>query len=52
VGANNPISYWDCDVVDAVDTIEYPYKLYSIDISPSGKYMAVGSETAEVIFHE
>lgn len=51
-GLNNPITYWDCDVVEPVDSIDYPYKLLTIDVSPSGKYLAVGSETAEVLIFE
>ena len=51
-GQNCPILQWDCDIVDPVDKIEYPYKLLTIDVSPSGKYMALGSETAEVLLFE
>jgi len=35
-----------------VDSIDYPYKLLAIDVSPSGKYIALGSETAEVLIFE
>jgi len=51
-GLNTPILYWDCDVVEPVDIIEYPYKLLCIDVSPSGKYLAVGSETTEILVFE
>lgn len=47
-GINTPILFWDCDVVDSVDQIDIPLKIYALDISPSGKYMAVGTDTAEV----
>ena len=45
-----PIFYWDCDVAEPVDYINYPGKLYCIEVSPNGKYMAAGSELGEVIF--
>ena len=45
---NTPILFWDCDVLDPVDQIDIPLKLHAIDISPSGKYLAVGTESAEV----
>lgn len=51
-GANCPILFWDCDIVDPVDKIEYPYKLYTIAVSPSSRYLALGSETAEVLLFE
>jgi hypothetical protein len=38
--------------VEPVDKIEYPYKLLTIDVSPSGKFMALGSETAELLLFE
>ena len=38
--------------MEPVDKIDYPYKLMTIDVSPSGKYMALGSETAEVLLFE
>ena len=47
-GHNTPILFWDCDVVEPVDQIDYPYKLLCVDVSPSGSYLAVGSETADV----
>jgi len=51
-GMNCPVLFWDCDIVDPVDKIEYPYKLCTIAVSPSGKYVAMGSETAEVLLFE
>ena len=48
-GKNMPILFWDCDIVDPVDKIEYPYMLLTCAVSPSGKYLAAGSETAEVL---
>jgi len=51
-GNNCPVLFWDCDIVDPVDKIDYPYKLVTISVSPSGKYVAMGSETAEVLLFE
>jgi len=32
--------------------IDYPYKILTIQISPSGKFLAFGSETAEILIFE
>lgn len=47
-GQGSPILFWDCDEKDPVATIPYPYKVCDIKISPSGKFLAFGTETNEV----
>lgn len=47
-GQGSPILFWDCDEKQPVATIPYPYKVLDIKISPSGKYLAFGTETNEV----
>jgi len=44
-GFNNPITYWDIDVVAPTNEINLPAKKCNcIDMSPSGKYFVVGTE--------
>lgn len=51
-GINTPILFWDCDVIEPVQSINYPDKLTSIETSPSGKILAAGTEFGEVIILE
>lgn len=44
VGFNNPIAYWDIDVVASTAEIPTTQKCNCIDMSPSGKYFLVGTE--------
>ena len=50
-GAGAPIFFWDCDEKQPVAQIAYPYKVTTIQISPSGKHLAFGSETNEVFVY-
>ena len=50
-GQGSPILFWDCDEQAPVAQIPYPYKVTSIKISPSGKYLAFGTETNEVFVY-
>lgn len=50
-GASTPIFFWDCDVRDPVANIPYPYKVKSIEVSPSGRFLAFGTETNEVFVY-
>ena len=35
-GQGAPIYFWDCDEINPVGEIVYPYKVLSIQVSPSG----------------
>ena len=50
-GQGSPIYFWDCDVAQPVANIAYPYKVCSIEISPSGRALAFGTETNEVFVY-
>lgn len=47
-GQGSPILFWDCDEQQPVAQIPYPYKVMTIKTSPSGRYLAFGTETNEV----
>lgn len=47
-GQGSPILFWDCDEAKPVAQIAYPYTVKTIKVSPSGKYLAFGTETNEV----
>jgi WD40 repeat protein len=47
-GQGAPIFFWDCDEVNPVAQLEYSFKVLTLQISPSGKHMAFGTETNEV----
>eukprot|EP00828_Plagiopyla_frontata_P034738 TRINITY_DN4527_c0_g1_i5.p3 TRINITY_DN4527_c0_g1~~TRINITY_DN4527_c0_g1_i5.p3 ORF type:complete len:102 (+),score=20.94 TRINITY_DN4527_c0_g1_i5:127-432(+) len=51
-GPNMPIEFWDCDQVEPVEQVEFPSKLYTLAISPSGNYLAAGSEQGQVVLFE
>jgi WD40 repeat protein len=50
-GQGTPIYFWDCDEVNPVAEILYPYKVLTIQVSPSGKFVAYGTETNEVFVY-
>jgi len=50
-GQGAPIFFWDCDEAKPVAQIDYPYKVLSIQISPSGRLLAFGTETNEVFIY-
>ena len=50
-GSGSPIFFWDCDESQPVAQIPYPYKVTDLKISPSGKFMAFGTETSEVFVY-
>lgn len=50
-GSGSPIFFWDCDEAQPVAQIPYPYKVSDLKISPSGKWMAFGTETNEVFVY-
>lgn len=50
-GQGSPILFWDCDVKDPVANIPYPYKVLSVEVSPSGRALAFGTETNEVFVY-
>jgi hypothetical protein len=50
-GQGYPILFWDCDVAQPVANIPYPYKVCSIEVSPSGRALAFGTETNEVFVY-
>lgn len=50
-GQGAPIYFWDCDAADPVAEITYPYKVLSIHVSPSGRFVAFGTETNEVFVY-
>ena len=48
-GHGAPIYFWDVDEQHPVAKIETgPIKMTAVAVSPSGKWMAVGSETSEI----
>ncbi len=47
-GQGAPIYFWDCDEKEPVAEIMYPYKVLTIQVSPSGKFIAFGTETNEI----
>ena len=51
-GQGAPIYFWDCDEKDPVAQIDYPYKVLSIQVSPSGRFVAFGTETNEVFIYQ
>ena len=51
-GNCTPIFFWDCDVADPVAFIECPYKVFTLQVSPNGKYLAFGTETCELIIYD
>ncbi|EAS05346.1 zinc carboxypeptidase family protein, putative (macronuclear) [Tetrahymena thermophila SB210] len=51
-GLNIPILQWDCDVQEPVESINYPDRLNTVEVSPSGRYMALGSDLGEVVIFE
>jgi WD40 repeat protein len=50
-GQGAPIYFWDCDAPNPVAEIQYPYKALSISVSPSGRFVAYGTETNEVFVY-
>lgn len=50
-GQGSPIFFWDCDVQQPVANIPYPYKVWTIEVSPSGRALAFGTETNEVFVY-
>jgi len=50
-GQGAPIYFWDCDASSPVAEIVYPYKVLSINVSPSGRFLAFGTETNEVFVY-
>lgn len=50
-GQGSPIYFWDCDEPNPVGEIVYPYKVLTLEVSPSGKFLAFGTETNEIFVH-
>lgn len=50
-GQGAPIYFWDCDEINPVAEIVYPYKVLTLDISPSGRFLAFGTETNELFIY-
>jgi WD40 repeat protein len=50
-GQGAPIYFWDCDAANPVAEIVYPYKVLSIHVSPSGRFVVYGTETNEVFVY-
>jgi WD40 repeat protein len=50
-GQGAPIYFWDCDEARPVAQIDYPYKCLSIEVSPTGRLVAFGTETNEVFIY-
>jgi WD40 repeat protein len=51
-GHGSPILFWDFDEKAPVAEIPYPYKVTSVKVSPSGKFLAFGTETHEVFIYQ
>jgi WD40 repeat protein len=50
-GQGAPIYFWDCDESRPVAQIDYPYKVLCIQMSPSGRLVAYGTETNEIFVY-
>jgi WD40 repeat protein len=50
-GQGSPIYFWDCDQQTPVAEIMYPYKVLTIQVSPSSRFLAFGTETNEVFVY-
>ena len=50
-GQGAPIYFWDWDEINPVGEILYPYKVLTLDISPSGRFLAFGIETNELYIY-
>lgn len=50
-GQGAPIYFWDCDEINPIAEIVYPYKVLSLEISPSGRFLAFGTETNELYIY-
>ncbi len=50
-GQGAPIYFWDCDAPNPVAEVPYPYKVLSVSVSPSGKFLAFGTETNEIFVY-
>lgn len=49
-GQGVPILFWDpLKNGEPLNQIQYPYKVLTIQVSPTGQYVAFGTETNEVI---
>ena len=44
-----PLFFWDCDVVEPVDAIQADQKQTCLEISPDGKFVAVGTDYGNVM---
>ncbi len=52
-GHGAPIYFWDVDEQHPVAKIDVgPIKMTAVAVSPSGKWMAVGSEASEISVYE
>ena len=50
-GQGAPIYFWDCDETNPVGEIVYPYKILTLRVSPSGNFIAFGTETNEIFVY-
>lgn len=51
-GVGGAVLFWDCDEANPVQHIPYRGQLNSVDVSPSGRYLAAGSEEGELFIWE
>ena len=51
-GAGNAILFWDCDEANPVQHIPVRTQINAVDISPSGRYLAAGTEAGELYVYE
>ncbi|OMJ86838.1 hypothetical protein SteCoe_11542 [Stentor coeruleus] len=51
-GVGNAILFWDCDEANPVQHIPLRVSIISVEVSPSGKFLAAGSETGELFIFE
>lgn len=52
-GHGTPITFWkqEFGVAKPSSTIDYPHRILCIQVSPSGKYIAFGTETNELFVY-
>ena len=48
-GVGGAILFWDCDEANPVQHIPWRVQINAVDVSPSGRFLAAGSENGELI---
>ena len=51
-GINTPLLFWDCDVLENVEMINITERINCIQISPTGRFFAMGNDLGEIIIFQ